>query len=57
MTRIAAATSRITRPLARPLRPAARHLRRYFDTLSVGGMIMALLFFCFSMTPSLLPRP
>jgi uncharacterized membrane protein len=35
----------------------ARHLRRYFATLSVGGMIVALTFFCFSMTPSLLPRP
>ncbi len=37
------------------------HLRRssdrYFGGLSVGGMVMALLFFCFSMTPSLLPRP
>jgi uncharacterized membrane protein len=33
------------------------HLRRYLGTLSVAGMIMALVFFCFSMTASLLPRP
>lgn len=32
-------------------------LRRYVAALSVGGMILALVFFCFSMTPSLLPRP
>lgn len=53
----------IPRPVRAVLRPViagarwmGRRLRRYTATLSVGGMIMALLFFCFSMTPSLLPR-
>jgi uncharacterized membrane protein len=34
-----------------------QRLRLYMGTLSVAGMILALVFFCFSMTPSLLPRP
>lgn len=45
------------RVLTWALRPPVAHLRRYFATLSVAGMIMALVFFCFSMTASLLPRP
>lgn len=37
--------------------PRWRRLRRYIRTLSVAGMIVALVFFCFSMSASLLPRP
>lgn len=33
-----------------------RRLQHYFSTLSTGGLIMGIIFFCFSMTPSLLPR-
>lgn len=51
---------RIVRRALSGIRVAVRwvwaRFRRFVATLSVGGMIMALLFFCFSMTPSLLPR-
>lgn len=56
----AAAARRRLRAVLRPVMAGVRwigwRLRRHTATLSVGGMIMALLFFCFSMTPSLLPR-
>lgn len=40
----------------RAVRALGRHLRRVFSSLSVGGMAVGLVFFCLSMTPSLLPR-
>ncbi len=32
-------------------------LKQYFSRLHHGGLVFALIFFCFSMLPSLLPRP
>lgn len=38
-------------------RTLGARLKRYFGRLHHGGLVFALIFFCFSMLPSLLPRP
>lgn len=52
----AAAGRAALRTAVQALRPIRRRFRRVFASLSVGGMATGLLFFCLSMTPSLLPR-
>jgi len=44
------------RGVRRVLALVAAHRRRYWRGLSTVGLAFALVFFCFSMTPSLLPR-
>lgn len=41
----------------RPPQVARDHVDRFWSGLSTLGLIFGLVFFCFSMTPSLLPRP
>ncbi|MEO6761018.1 MAG: alpha/beta-hydrolase family protein [Candidatus Saccharimonadales bacterium] len=35
----------------------ARYTKQWFDRFSYGGLLLGTIFFCFSMMPSLLPRP